>query len=86
MNENIITYYWTDTEINNRVVARSYQISDGWIFDIGSRFDKIDSVSDLHSFFVQEHNYCRKKSELDYKVQQLKNKYKKIRTEQLSYR
>lgn len=25
MNENIITYYWTDTEINNRVVARRWR-------------------------------------------------------------
>lgn len=62
--ENIMTYYWKDTGINNKVVARSYQVSDGWIFDTGNRFDKIDSVSGLHSFFVQEHNYCRKKVNL----------------------
>lgn len=86
MSENIMTYYWKDTGVNNKVVARSYQVSDGWIFDIGSRFDKIDSVSGLHAFFVQEHNYCRKKSELNNKVQQLKSKYKEIRIEQLSYR
>lgn len=29
-----MTYYWKDTGVNNKVVARSYQVSDGWIFDI----------------------------------------------------
>lgn len=84
--KNIMTYYWTNMGLNNRVVARSYRVNEGWIFDIGSRFDKIDSLNGLHHFFIQEHCYCRKKSELDYNVRLLKRKYKEIKMEQLLYR
>ena len=83
---NIMTYYWTNTGINDRVIARSYRVSDGWNFDIGSRFDNINPVSGLHSFFEQEHCYCAKKSEVAYQVKKLKKAYKNIRIEQLPYR
>lgn len=75
---NTITYYWKkplSKEGKPEIIARCYQASDGWKFEIGKAFNERDPVSTLRKFFTTSYIYCKSKSEVKREVNSLKKKY-----------
>lgn len=75
---NTITYYWKkplSKEGKPEIIARCYQVSNGWIFEIGKGFDEREPVSTLRTFFTTYSTRYKSKSEVKREVNSLKKKY-----------
>ena len=84
---NIMTYYWASSRIDNRVIARSYKTSGGWVFEEGEMiYNRFDPVTKLHKFFVSRMCRIHKKSELTWEIKNLEKKYGELRIEEVEYR
>ena len=84
---NIMTYYWASSRSDNRVIARSYKTSGGWVFEEGEMiYNRNDPVTNLCEFFVARMCRIHKKSELTGEIKNLEKKYGELRVEEVEYR
>lgn len=84
--EKMMYYSSKDLCGDEKVVARSYRTSDGFIFDKGTRFENKDPVSGLHHFFVISSTVCESEKDLSYHIKQLKKDFKNISVTEEYYR
>lgn len=75
--DKVMTYYWKKSLIGSedKIVARSYKATKGFIFDMGTAFDDRHPVSELRRFFVTRHTICETMKNLTYMQKELQKEY-----------